>query len=899
MGNGCSKQDSQKRNMGIVTTQYDVEARRGPAQEEEQEQEEEDYEEDDEEALKSSKERLREWFKNFMEENEADRRSVQTWSRLCIWRYFWDYLFEVTYSDDLLDVEKWGRQIPSIFQRHMNIKRVAEHTLKKMEKKHRDRVFSQLCAFSDLQGPDIYWDEDLRATGVDGLNIDESDSLDDMKSLTTYFGTLSIDLFLEPTLPIRGKWVSANYTGDITGNGASDDNQESSDFVVLTLTKDGWDDLKLITAVNNHPRVKKLRAARQKVRMLHGRTVSVLMKNCLRCATPMMEGVSQCFVEGMLEFNEHSLKKLPDQILDYDATFKFRLRNINLDRCGKGCQGNIPTALAELDPDQFFIGSLLAKNPIPPAVAANWEAALRRRRTCGLSMHFYANVYANKDMPKQPHEVCKVAFEKCEGSRSELYQDLFENTQPKISKAVMELYRRMDSVSLHPDRAYWFKFWVTVCKTLFPNSNNVPDTMWDFDFINNHKAICYRMLERDELEDVIKRSKVFDNADLYLSKNHSVDRVLDMLYRNMASMRLRANADGTYLMAESSAPGATNADGTAADGGAAGGDKADGDKADGAGAGGMPAGLSPQMQMMWPMMMAMMAMSGNANSGNPAQMAEMMKTMSATATPGAAGAPADGGMAAMMAMMQQMMGGAAGNGGLNNAANGAGAGAGGVGAQQFLAERQSLLTPAPATRDEFDRAAAESQECMVRLLGIQKSVAEGSLGPDRARLLMAELAFEFPVLMQAVGGAQGLAIVGGSAMQQQQQQLQHQQQMQAMMNQAQALAAQAAAAAAAAQAAGSPQQGSRRADTGNGNGGGGFLGGILGGRGDETKSDTEGVPKSAPDSDDEDDDNGKQDPNKMKMRKGGGAYQRTCGTITDNGVEDEEQPQDPDGCVVM
>jgi hypothetical protein len=880
MGNGCSKQADQKpRSQGIVTTQYEMENRRAQQQQDlEEEAEEEDAEEDEEEADKSSKERLREWFKNFMEENEADRRSVQTWARLCIWRYFWDFLYEVTYNDELLDVEKWGRQLPSIFSRHMNIKRIAEHTLKKMEKKHRDRVFSQLCGFSDLQGPDIYWDEDLRASGVDGLNIDESDSLDDMKSLTTYFGTLTIDLFTEPTLPVRGKWVSANYTGDIAG--MNDENQETSDFVVLTLTKDGWDDLKLITAINNHPRVKKLRAARQKIRMLHGRTVSVLMKNCLRCATPMMEGVSQCFVEGMLEFNEHSLKKLPDQILDYDATFKFRLRNINttkIDRCGKGCQGNIPTALAELDPDQFFIGSLLAKNPIPPAVAANWEAALRRRRTCGLSMHFYSNIYSNKDMPKQPHEVCKVSFEKCEGSRSELYQDLFENTQPKISKAVLELYRRMDSVALQADRAYWFKFWVTVCKTLFPNSNSVPDTMWDFDFINNHKALCYRMLERDELEDVLKRSKVFDNAELYLSKNHSVDRVLDMLYRNMASMRLRANADGTYSTA--TAGNDTAAAGKEGDA-AVGADGADGAAA--AGAGDMPAGLPPAMQMMWPMMMAMMSMGGPAAQAQMGPMIEAMRASGGGAGSAAGGAGSANQMAAMTAMMQQFMGG------------GGAAGASGVGSaqqQQFLTNQQAALTPAPATSDEFDRAAAESQECMVRLLGIQTGVAEGSIGRDRARLLMAELALEFPILLQAIGGAQGLAVVGGppvSALQQQQQQLAE---MQAQMLAQQQLQLQqqrqqpASGAAGATDDAAARRRGKRMTGDDDSDE-----------RSDEKKSDTEGVRVGDTLDGEEEEEDDTRDPNKMKMRKGG-VYQRTCGTITDNGVE-EEEPKDPDGCII-
>jgi len=814
MGNGCSKPknladkqagiilpigggSTQMTNLGVGLPQEDtqqgvVEALPNDQDDDEDDESTESTEVDEQKEHANTQARLKEWFRCFAEETDADRRGVQTWARLCMWRYFWDFLFEVSFNEKLKDIERWGRELPSVYERHLHIKRIAEHTLKKMEKKHRDKVFHQLAIFSDLQGPDIYWDEDLRVTGVDGLNADEIDSIDDMKTLTSRFGTLTIDLFKEPTFPIRGKWISANYTGDI--DAMDDDNHESSDFVVLSLSKEGWDDLKLITQINSQPRIKKLRAARQKIRMLHGQPVSVLMKNCLRCTAPMVEGVSQCFVNGVLEFNGHLLAKAPEQIIDYVPTFSFKLRNINsteIKRCGKRCQGNLPLSLTELDPDQFFIGSLLSRNGIPPQQVSSWEAALRRRRTCGLSFHFYSNVYANKEMPKEAVDAWRTAIQKCEGARSDIYQLIFEGSRPKLTKAVHELHRRMMAICSQPDRSYWFKFWVTACKALFPNSSAVPDDKWDFDFVNNQKAICYSVMERENLEELIKKSKIFDNASLYLSKNHSLEKVLDSLYANMNKMKLRINAndynadvteeqlnnplskggvgglsiapslgpaDASGMMSPNAFPMSSGFSGMMSPGVMS-------PNAFPMSPG--PAGLNRQSTMAYMNgFMSPMAQSFNDPYvfDRQASMVAMpppqmpIGTSQVHATSLNTATPVFNGQSSILGGGNRLD--------LNNPPDVASAPmANSFGMPQnnnpMMGTSTIIVGNTAQNTEEYNQMAMQSQEVMGKLLAIQASVTEGTRTKEEARREMAALALQYPILLNAIGGGASVDVLKG------------------------------------------------------------------------------------------------------------------------------------------
>ena len=534
---------------------------------------------------KPKAERLKEWFRVFKLEQDADRQGVSNWARLCIWRYFWDYLFEVRYSDPLDDEKVWGRPLVSIHERHNNIKHICEVTMRKMPKKSRDRVVGQLCAFSDLQGPDVYWSSELRSTGLAGLDTQEAENLDNLKTITDNFGVLMIDLASSPTMPLLGRWHSAEFKPvdeEAVPEGADNDNE---DVLKVTLRTEGWEDLKLITAINLHPRVKRLRAIRQKIRMLHAQKVTILMKHCVRCGAKREEGKSNCYVEGTLQFNMQQVADPAHNIIDYDPAFTFQLVHVdrkNIHRCGRSCQGSVKEEMFQtIESDKFFISSLL-NNSVPPAAAALWEAALRRRRTCGLSFHFYVGVFSHPDMCKQPFDVCKEAVKRCEGSKSIIYTDLYEDTNPKIATALKELYKRMDTICSQNDHAYWFKFWITACKALFPDSSKVPPSMWEFDFVSNQRAICFRMMERPVLEELLRNSGIFDNPDLYLSKEGSVGRLLNDLYRNMAVLKKQGNTDGSKRTDADGSGDVEGTDGKAAGGGKGGkGGKGDGKGGDG------------------------------------------------------------------------------------------------------------------------------------------------------------------------------------------------------------------------------------------------------------------------------------------------------------------------------
>ncbi len=619
---------------------------------------------------KPKSERLKEWFKVFAQEDDAERAGVANWARMCIWRYFWDYLFEVSYSDPLENEAVWGRVLPSIHDRHNNIKYICEIVMRRMDKKSRDRVIGQLCSFSDLQGPDIYWDPECRSAGLAHLN--QQDDLDNPKTISDNFGYLSIDLNVDSRTPVLGKWHSAEYQQSQNPDeanvpeGADNDN---TDILKITLSKEGWEDLKLLTSINIHPRVKKLRAMRQKIRMLHGTKVSVLMKNCIRCNLKRDPEKSACFVDGYLMVNEVSLKVPAAEAFDTDPGFTYKIVKVDkksIRRCGRLCQGDVREELFEsIDSDKFFLSSLL-NNAVTPAAAATWEAAIRRRRTCGLSFHFYAGVYSHPDMCKQPYEVCKNAIKKCEGSKSFLYVDLFESNK-KVSLALHELYKRMDTICNQNDYAYWFKFWITACKVLFPDSSKVPDSMADFDFVNNTKAICYRMMERAQLEELLRNSHIFDNADLYLSKGNSVGKILDQLYKNLALLK------GT---------GKGNA---------------------GAGA------TSPTSSS---------SSSSSSNKGDG-------KDDSSSGKDGKDG-----------------KGGRGGNSGSNND---------GSSSTSMVAK-------------EFDLYAAQSAKIMAELIEIQRKVAAKEMDTADARVAMAKLAYNNPILLQAAGGAEGIKTLSGDSM---------------------------------------------------------------------------------------------------------------------------------------
>lgn len=539
----------------IAIEHLDAEGGRGDSegnveQGEEKFQEEEEEEEEglaDGSQLPKS-DRLKEWFKCFVHEQESDRQGVTQWARMCIWRYFWDYLFEVKFNQTLSDEKEWGRPLPSIHERHANIKYICEKTLRKMDKKPRDRVIGLLCAFSDLQGPDVYWDPILRGEGTSALeSMDTTEA--DMKTITENFGVLTIDLVAgEKMQPVVGRWMSQSHipTGNEENADVVDDG--SSDLLTILLSKTGWEDLKLLTAINTNARVKKLRAMRQKIRMLHGTKVTVLMKKCVRCQSEQTEGVSNCFIDGILEFNGHPVSTKAHRIIDYNPQFTFRLVNLDsrsFTRCGKSCVGNVDMSQFEsgVDSDKFTLHSLLNNN-VDPTRAADWEAALRRRRTCGLSFHFYVAVYSNPEMCKQPIEVVKAAIKKTEGSRSIIYQSLFENQIEGLGRSLEELYKRMDSICKQNETAYWFKFWITACKALFPDSNQVPSEFWDFDFLANSKAICYRMLDRPALNELLKKTNLLPSdakdkrANMFTqSQANSIMRVLDRVYTILAQMK--------------------------------------------------------------------------------------------------------------------------------------------------------------------------------------------------------------------------------------------------------------------------------------------------------------------------------------------------------------------------
>lgn len=129
----------------------------------------------------------------------------------------------------------------------------------------------------------MYWDEELRDKQVEKMDEDIGMLKMDYATLTRGFGCLTIDLFPTPTTPVKGVWISPEWTekkskglaggagekkgaagageeekkGEGAGAGAGADKDkdaldralDESDphRVELSLSKEGWEDLKLIT----------------------------------------------------------------------------------------------------------------------------------------------------------------------------------------------------------------------------------------------------------------------------------------------------------------------------------------------------------------------------------------------------------------------------------------------------------------------------------------------------------------------------------------------------------------------------------------------------------------------------------------------------------------------------
>jgi hypothetical protein len=243
-------------------------------------------------------------------------------------------------------------------------------------------------------------------------------------------------------------------------------------------------------------RVKKIRMLRQRIRQLHGHKVMCVMRVCPKCGQNYESGEHEPKITGRCQFNGHDINKSADRIIDYDSKFDFAIVAIDLmsyEKCGKGCKGKIKN-MSEIRKEDIFVADFLEDNRVEPEDRQLWEVALKRRRTSGLSLNFYEKVYAHKDMPKMPIEAVKAAIGKCEGESSFLYKALFDPTGKKeenIATGLVECYQRMDTVCSSNAGAYWFKFWITACKALFPDSNNVPKRMWNFDFLANREALPY------------------------------------------------------------------------------------------------------------------------------------------------------------------------------------------------------------------------------------------------------------------------------------------------------------------------------------------------------------------------------------------------------------------------
>ncbi len=76
-----------------------------------------------------------------------------------------------------------------------------------------------------------------------------------------------------------------------------------------------------------------------------------------------------------------------------------------------------------------------------------------------------------------------------EGSKSQLYLDLYEGGNLYLGRALQEVYRRMDTVCSRADKSYWFKFWMTASRALFPDTAHMPRSLKNFNFLTNPRSI--------------------------------------------------------------------------------------------------------------------------------------------------------------------------------------------------------------------------------------------------------------------------------------------------------------------------------------------------------------------------------------------------------------------------